>query len=120
MHQLETAGEDMGRECSTRSVGASLSSRAAAAIARMRPQSRNCYGRVGELEVRLAASRSDVRAAQRLRYQVFYEEMSAVPMRFVRMRRRDEDAYDAVCDHLIVVDTSGGDVVGTYRVLLHQ
>ena len=46
------------------------------------------------------------------------------------MRRRDKDHYDAVCDHLLVVDTSkqGADksgwtgrvrdrVVGTYRVL---
>lgn len=87
------------------------------------------YGRVGNLEVRLARTRSEIRQAQRLRFQVFYEEMSAVPSRLAQFRRRDEDAYDAICDHLIVVDLdqttrslrSGGDaipkVVGTYRVL---
>ncbi len=87
------------------------------------------YGRVGNLEVRLARTRSEIRQAQRLRYQVFYEEMSAVPSRIAQFRRRDEDAYDAICDHLIVVDLDQTTrplrraghptpkVVGTYRVL---
>lgn len=86
------------------------------------------YGRVGNLEVRLARTRDEVRLAQRLRYQVFYEEMSAEPSGLARFRRRDEDAYDSICDHLLVVDLAqsktrhGGKpdtlkVVGTYRVL---
>ncbi len=87
------------------------------------------YGKVGNLEVRLARRRREVRLAQRLRYQVFYEEMSAVPSLRAELRRRDEDPYDAVCDHLLVVDEAafsdpdawGGlrrqKVVGTYRVL---
>src|ERR1700733_12963960 len=33
----------------------------------------------GALEVRLAETEPEVEAAQRLRYQVFYEEMSAIP-----------------------------------------
>ena len=33
----------------------------------------------GALEVRLAETDSEVEAAQRLRYRVFYEEMTAVP-----------------------------------------
>ncbi len=87
------------------------------------------YGRVGNLEVRLARSNTEIKLAQRLRYQVFYEEMSAVPSRLAQFRRRDEDAYDALCDHLIVVDLDqtapnriGGrqtppKIVGTYRIL---
>lgn len=87
------------------------------------------YGRAGNLEVRLARTRSEIKLAQRLRFQVFYEEMSAVPSRLAQFRRRDEDAYDAVCDHLLVVDLDqttrhwrGGKdappkVIGTYRVL---
>lgn len=82
------------------------------------------YGRVGDLEVRLAVTRAEIKLAQRLRFQVFYEEMSAVPSRLAQFRRRDEDAYDAFCDHLLVVDVSAGrsrldqpKVVGTYRVL---
>lgn len=86
------------------------------------------YGRVGNLEVRLARTWSEIKLAQRLRYQVFYEEMSAVPSRLAQFRRRDEDAYDAICDHLLVVDldqtkpmrngrAERPKVVGTYRIL---
>lgn len=91
------------------------------------------YGRIGDLEVRLAHSRRDIKRAQRLRYQVFYEEMSAKPSLAAQMRRRDEDPYDAICDHLLVVDTSARAVhsqswtyrprpavVGTYRVLRQE
>jgi len=88
-------------------------------------------GRMGSLEVRLAATRGDVRRAQRLRYRVFYEEMSAVPDALSTMSRRDEDAYDAVCDHLLVVDHAELEhsrrrwrkrpcVVGTYRLLRQE
>lgn len=88
------------------------------------------YGRIGDLEVRLARTRSEIKLAQRLRYEVFYNEMSAKPTLTAQMRRRDEDRYDALCDHLLVVDTSlSADaprgwtgrrkprVIGTYRVL---
>ena len=89
------------------------------------------YGRVGNLEVRLARTWSEIKLAQRLRYQVFYEEMSATPTRLAQFRRRDEDAYDAICDHLLVVDVdqttprrSGRPerpkVVGTYRILRQE
>ncbi len=90
------------------------------------------YGRIGDLEVRLATRRREIRLAQRLRYEVFYEEMSAVPSFKAELRRRDEDPYDAVCDHLLVVDdapyaTTDGwsglkrqKVVGTYRVLRQE
>jgi putative hemolysin len=86
------------------------------------------YGRVGNLEVRLARTWSEIKLAQRLRYQVFFEEMSATPTRLAQFRRRDEDAYDALCDHLLVVDLDQTmprrpgrperpKVVGTYRIL---
>lgn len=84
------------------------------------------YGRLGSLEVRLARKKSEIRRAQRLRYKVFYEEMSAIPNALAILSRRDEDAYDAIFDHLLVIDhgdTNGGrrwrrsKVVGTYRML---
>lgn len=82
------------------------------------------YGAIGNLEVRLARTRAEVRRAQRLRYEVFYNEMSATPSLAAQIRRRDHDAYDSICDHLLVIDKesgrgrlSGGRVVGTYRVL---
>ena len=84
------------------------------------------YGHIGQLEVRLARKKGDVRRAQRLRYKVFYEEMSATPGALAMLSRRDEDAYDSVFDHLLVVDRGDpakkgrwrrSQVVGTYRVL---
>ncbi len=76
----------------------------------------------GSLEVRLAETEHEVEQAQRLRYAVFYEEMSAVPSNEMRALRRDFDKFDDVCDHLLVVDreTHGEDgqplVVDTYRL----
>jgi putative hemolysin len=61
-------------------------------------------GRLGTLEVRLARTAADVRRAQRLRFSVFYQEMSAVPHAAALLARRDIDPYDALCDHLLVVD----------------
>jgi putative hemolysin len=76
----------------------------------------------GALEVRLAETEYEVEQAQRLRYAVFYDEMSAIPSPQMRDQRRDFDKYDDVCDHLLVVDRDAHDedgqplVVGTYRL----
>ena len=67
-----------------------------------------------QLTVRLASSASDVIAAQRLRYKVFCEEMGAD---LHRHDGRDVDQFDAVCEHLLVVDEALDKVVGTYRIL---
>lgn len=82
-------------------------------------------GRIGNLEVRLATTPREIRLAQRLRYQVFYREGGAVAHPAARLARRDFDAFDAICDHLLVLDhaasASGGpEVVGTYRLLRHE
>jgi putative hemolysin len=75
------------------------------------------------LEVRLAETEEEVEAAQRLRYRVFYEEMSATPSPEMGAVRRDFDRFDEVCDHLLVVDRAMVDedgqpaVVGTYRLM---
>jgi L-ornithine Nalpha-acyltransferase len=82
-------------------------------------------GAIGSLEVRLASSWQDIHRAQRLRYQVFYQEMSAKPGIKNRLLRRDIDSYDAICDHLLVLDhdappdpkNGGPAIVGTYRLL---
>ena len=76
----------------------------------------------GALEVRLAETEGEIEQAQRLRYSVFYEEMSAVPSAGMQAAGRDFDKYDDVCDHLLVVDrealSEDGQplVVGTYRL----
>ena len=81
-------------------------------------------GRIGSLEVRLARTPADVRRAQRLRFGVFYKEMSARADTATKLARRDFDAFDWFCDHLLVLDhavlrgpTRKPTVVGTYRLL---
>jgi putative hemolysin len=90
--------------------------RASAARAQRPAQS---LGRVGALEVRLARTAAEVRQAQKLRYRVFYQEGSAIPNPGRALARRDIDSYDAICDHLLVIDHAAGKpaVVGTYRLL---
>ena len=76
---------------------------------------------VGNLVARLAVNDAEIGAAQSLRYRVFYEEMSAHPSAEVEAAKRDFDGFDAICDHLLVIDTKRtdlpGGVVGTYRLL---
>src|SRR5688572_22495900 len=79
-------------------------------------------GRIGNLETRLARNASEIDAAQAVRYRVFVEEMKAQIPQDADRRKRDADAWDLVCDHLLVLDTSiDGDpedqIVGTYRLL---
>jgi putative hemolysin len=77
--------------------------------------------KAGALEVRLAHTAAEVDAAQALRYRVFFEEMAARPGVEAAAARRDRDAFDAYCDHLLVIDRKRGEgaegVVGTYRLL---
>lgn len=78
---------------------------------------------VGSLQVRLAQNETEVRAAQALRYQVFYEEMGALPSAEVAAEKRDFDSMDACCEHLLVLDNAlEGDhkVVGTYRLIRRE
>ncbi|MFF2363020.1 GNAT family N-acetyltransferase [Streptomyces sp. NPDC058122] len=65
--------------------------------------------------VTLARDEADVRAAQRLRHDVFAGEMGALLN--TPQPGLDIDAFDAYCDHLLVRDTESGQVVGTYRLL---
>jgi len=53
-------------------------------------------------------------AAQKLRYRVFNVELGE-GLESSEASGLDRDQFDAVCDHLLV-ETAGGDVVGTYRL----
>lgn len=72
-------------------------------------------------EVRLAASDEDIAAAQRLRYRVFVEEMGARAEAADHVNRLEKDRFDAIFDHLILIDRQVADpldrVVGAYRLL---
>jgi L-ornithine Nalpha-acyltransferase len=83
------------------------------------------------LTVRLAASPNDVRAAQRLRYLVFYKELGAAACEATQRIGLDQDRFDDFSDHLLVVQDQavdgkpdlavlGGTLVGTYRLLRQQ
>jgi putative hemolysin len=77
------------------------------------------------LEVRLARNRRDIKAAQLLRYRVFYKEMGALADLRTKVLRRDVDRFDRACDHLLVIDRRRrrmgtvmlGSVVGTCRLI---
>jgi len=93
------------------------------------PQERPASGAppaLGErtLEIRLAATGSEIDAAKALRYRVFYEEMAARPSPEMAARKRDFDKYDEVADHLLVIDPEErGDerrVIGTYRLIRRE
>src|SRR5581483_1404367 len=89
---------------------------------------RQTLGRIGSLEVRLAQKAAEVRRAQKLRYQVFYKDGSATADPAQIFAQRDVDAFDAICDHLLVVDNAPSEefiprapaVVGTYRLLRQE
>jgi len=80
--------------------------------------------RAGNLGLRIARTPEELEAAQALRYRVFYEEMGARADAAAAASGRDSDRYDAVADHLLVVDHDLGDgldaVVGTYRLIRRE
>jgi L-ornithine Nalpha-acyltransferase len=80
--------------------------------------------RVGSLGVRIAVTAAEVDAVQALRYRVFYDEMGATADAVATAARRDRDLYDAVADHLLVVDHAIGSgaegIVGTYRLIQRE
>ena len=65
--------------------------------------------------LRFAHSEDDVRAIQRLRFEVFNLELREGLEASYRTGR-DEDAYDSICHHLMVIERATGAVVGTYRM----
>jgi L-ornithine Nalpha-acyltransferase len=83
------------------------------------------FGRIGTLETRLARNSREIDAAQAVRYRVFVEEMKATLSPEAMQLRRDFDSYDAICDHLLVVDNAiegeiEDQIVGTYRLLRQE
>jgi L-ornithine Nalpha-acyltransferase len=83
------------------------------------------------LLARLARTPSDIAAAQRLRYKVFFDELGAKATPDVETTERDADRFDALCDHVLIIDQRTmayadgtelpeGRLVGTYRMLRHE
>ncbi len=90
----------------------------------MEPLTENSvFLKAGPIEIRLATSEAEVIAAQKLRYQVFYEEMQAQPSPEMARQARDFDDFDLICDQLLAFDTTKtGDaaVIATYRLLREE
>ena len=74
------------------------------------------------LRVALAESEEDRRAAERLRYQVFVEELGGNGAQVDHDGRFERDRFDPFFDHLVLIDdtrdrTALEHVVGVYRLL---
>lgn len=68
---------------------------------------------------RLARNRDEIRAAQRLRYDVFVTELGGGGAMIDHDARLEQDRFDPFFDHLLLIDTAAGTdrVVGVYRLL---
>jgi L-ornithine Nalpha-acyltransferase len=71
---------------------------------------------------RLASGEADIASALRLRYEVFVRELGADGPGVDHAARTESDEFDAVFDHLVLVDNMadprlGDHVVGVYRLL---
>lgn len=69
----------------------------------------------GVIQVTWARHLDEVREAQRLRFDVFVNEMGA--RLTTPIFGHDVDLFDDYCEHLLVRDAESGQVIGTYRVL---
>ena len=67
------------------------------------------------ISVSWARHQDEVRAAQRLRHDVFAGEMGA--RLSTPIAGHDIDLFDDFCEHLLVRDVATRSVIGTYRVL---
>ncbi len=72
--------------------------------------------------LRLAQDARDLRAAQRLRYEVFVQELGATGALVDHDARLEKDEFDPFFDHLLLIDPHRSvedlqDVVGVYRLL---
>ena len=75
-----------------------------------------------EFTLRLARDAADLRAAQRLRYRVFVEELGGDGTMVDHDERLERDRFDPYFDHLLLIDenrspAADDNVVGVYRLL---
>jgi putative hemolysin len=71
---------------------------------------------MSELEIKITTEANEIRAAQRLRFEVFNVEMNK-GLHASYEKGLDVDEFDPFCDHLIVRHRSSREIVGTYRLL---
>ncbi len=72
----------------------------------------------GRYDVRLANTEAEVLSAQKLRYDVLFRESGGIITQEMLNTEREEDEWDEVAYHVVVVDTKNdGEVVGTVRLV---
>lgn len=69
--------------------------------------------------VKLAQNKEEIDLAKRLRFQVFNLELQK-GLETSYSLGLDQDEYDDICDHIIIIDQKNHEVVGTYRLLLGE
>lgn len=75
----------------------------------------------GRYDVRLAETVEEVKAAQNLRYRVLFKESGGQITREMLNSEREEDEWDEVAYHVIVLDRKNDlEVVGTLRLVSNQ
>lgn len=67
--------------------------------------------------IKFAKTREEVEAAQRLRYNVFKQELDR---NFLFQNGIDRDKYDEQVHHLIVVNNESDSIIGTYRLQSYE
>ncbi len=67
--------------------------------------------------VKLANTEVELRAAQRLRYDVFVQELGGGGEMVDHEARLEKDRFDPYFDHMLAIDDSSGEVIGVYRLL---
>jgi len=67
--------------------------------------------------VKLAETETDLRAAQRLRYDVFVRELGGGGEMVDHDAGLEQDKFDPYFDHMLAIDDLTGEVVGVYRLL---
>ncbi len=72
----------------------------------------------GRYDVRLASSEAEIHAAQKLRYEVLFKESGGRITREMLNTEREEDEWDQVAYHVVVLDSRNDNkVVGTVRLV---
>ncbi|WP_298863476.1 GNAT family N-acyltransferase [uncultured Sulfitobacter sp.] len=70
-----------------------------------------------EFTVKLVESEAELRAAQRLRYDVFVRELGGGGPLVDHNLKLERDAFDPHFDHMILMQKGSEDVIGVYRLL---
>lgn len=63
--------------------------------------------------IKIAESGDDIRKTQKLRHDIFLEEWQGKS----HETGLDYDEYDAIADHLMIIDRKNNELVGTYRLI---